>query len=97
MVNVRSRKQCRRKSTKKKKAEVQHCKKRALQRYDICLTASIRKEIIEAIRGGRTTLIRRTSNRVSIHRVKIENCPEMVVVYDRNRRELVTVLNEPKE
>lgn len=86
-----------RKNTKKKKAEWHHCKMRALQRYDIDLNASIRKNIVEAIRGGRTTLLERPSKRVSIHRVKVENCPEMVVVYDCKRKELVTVLNEPKE
>lgn len=72
---------------KKTKALRAHARRRALQRYDIELTRTLRNEIIQKIQRNESVHLETQSNRVSVHLVN-----QMRVVYDRLRKEIVTVL-----
>lgn len=81
---------------KKTKALRAHAKLRALQRYDLDLTAKMRRKIIEEIQQQRSIHLETQSNRVSIHLVEIEQ-RDIRVVYDRTRKEIITVLPPENE
>ena len=81
---------------KKTKALRAHAKLRALQRYDLDLTAKMRRKIIEEIQQQRSIHLETQSNRVSIHLVEVE-ARDIRVVYDKIRKEIVTVLPPENE
>lgn len=76
---------------RKTKALRAHAKLRALQRYDLDLTAKMRRRIVEAIQQQRSIHLETQSNRVSVHLVEVES-RDIRVVYDRTRKEIITVL-----
>jgi len=76
----------------KKLAERRHCAKRALQRYRIKLTKRIRIRIVQSIEHEEAQIVRRISNRLTVWRVSIPGYPELKVVYDKKRKEVVTFL-----
>jgi hypothetical protein len=82
------------KKNRKKKAEIIHSSRRCLRRYNIQLTDELRSQIISAIKKHKptATLIDKESNRVSKWEIRLEGYPKMRVVYDRRRKEIVTVL-----
>lgn len=75
----------------KARAQTRHARVRALQRYGIELGPAGRAEIIRAIQGGRSTVVERQSRRVTVHDVELEG-GVVRVVYDRQRKTLVTFL-----
>mgnify|MGYP001573490344 CR=1 FL=1 len=81
---------------KKTKALRAHAKLRALQRYDLDLTAKMRRRIVEDIQQHKSIHLDTQSHRVSIHLVEIEE-RDIRVVYDRTRKEIVTVLPPENE
>ena len=62
------------------------------------MTNKIHDSIVQSIRGGLSEVAGKTSNRATLHKVKVDNC-EYVVVYDKHRKQIVTVLpkKEPNE
>lgn len=68
-----------------------HSMQRAAQRYGVTLNGETRARIIAEIRGGRSRMVKRQSNRVTIHDLELDG-KRLRVVYDRHRAELVTFL-----
>ena len=75
----------------KKKSERIHAKRRALERYDLDFTKKIRNQLLDKIKRSDGTFLFRQSRRVSVWEVEHEN-KKYQIVYDRNRKEIVTFL-----
>ena len=82
----------------KRLAERKHSTLRAWQRYGVPITKELRTQIKDAIRNKASgaIFVEKQSNRVSVWKVTIPDYPVMVVVYDTNRKEIVTFLPNPK-
>jgi hypothetical protein len=76
----------------KAKAQKAHARRRAVERFGVLLTSEAEREIVEKIRAGRATFIRRESNRISLFGVIFVG-QETVVVYDRLRGTVVTLMH----
>lgn len=68
-----------------------HFYKRMSERFNIHVTKNDLANLKTQIISGRSIFIEKTSNRVSLHGVKLNNTL-LVVIYDKIRDELVTVL-----
>lgn len=68
-----------------------HVRERFSTRFDIVLTHALETFIIKQIENGKTTFIEKQSNRVSRHRIIVED-QEIDIIYDKNRRKLVTAM-----
>jgi len=68
-----------------------HAKRQALLRYNVVLSSEDLSRLVNMIRRGRALLIARKSLRVSCWKVAMEG-REMVVLYDKQRRAIVTFL-----
>ena len=78
----------------KRKVERRHARNRLLDRHGLRLPAVERRKIVRRIQQeGRLTFVRATSNTRSIHRMVIEG-KSVLVVYDKARKEIITVLPE---
>lgn len=82
----------------KYKADCQraHAKRRFQERCGIQLTKELRKELLSRIRTGGSEPVESQSLRVKLHRILIGD-DYRVVVYDKKRGEIVTVLPNPGE
>jgi hypothetical protein len=78
----------------KREAQKKHARRRAAERFDVFLTKEAEREIIEKIQSGRATFIKKESNRISLFGVIFAG-KETVVVYDRSRKTIVTLM--PRE
>ena len=77
-----------RKRKSKKKSQQIHAQNRCRQRFGCGFNE---KQLVNRIIAGETELVEKQSNRVSIHRVLIQENPANVV-YDKTRKTIVTVL-----
>lgn len=75
----------------KRKSQLAHARRRALERYGIALTTTGIESIVRAIQTGHSTPVNHQTNRVVIHDVWYEGCL-MRVAYDKQRKSLATVL-----
>lgn len=75
----------------KSKNQQRHARRRAMERFGIDLDQNARCSILSQIQNGRSILVRRQSNRVVVHEVTVDSTT-MHVVYDKIRKEIVTVL-----
>lgn len=73
---------------------MRHLKRRWALRVGDDMTKVLHNKLVAIIQGGTTTIIERQSNRVSIHKIVLDK-ETYTVVYDRHRKQVVTVL--PKE
>lgn len=80
-----------RKRTTKKQNERVHAKRRALQRYGLNLTKTVRNQFKSKIQNNQGTFLYRRSRRISIWEIDYEN-NKYKVVYDTLRGEIVTFL-----
>ena len=78
----------------KQACQTTHFKRRFIERYGIDPNHAQRQQMIAQIQKGQSSLISAQSLRVSIHAVWF-NGQRYPVVYDRQRKSLVTVL--PRE
>lgn len=78
-------------SPSKAKAQRKHAKRRARERYGLDLTSHDFQMIINAIRKRKSIPIKRQSCRISHHMVLYKR-RWLRVVYDKNRRQIVTFL-----
>jgi hypothetical protein len=78
----------------KRRYEIRHSRERALERFEILLTNDIRKQIVRAIQKKRAEFVEKQTNRVSVWKVQLKDLPLMIVVYDRQRQEIITVMKE---
>jgi hypothetical protein len=69
-----------------------HTMRRGLERYGIVMDAPTRAAAVRQIREGTGVFVERWSNIRSIWRVTLEE-QELVVVYDKKRGEIATVLH----
>jgi len=76
----------------KKKSERLHARRRARERYGIEVGNHTRRKIIQAIQGGRSKAVRRTSTNKTVHDVTLDDGFTVRVVYDKERKEIVTFL-----
>lgn len=83
----------RRKPYRGTKAEAQaiHARKRARERHGVELGADSLRKIVDVIQSSRSRLVERQSLRVSVHDVDLDGATYRVV-YDRNRKQVVTFL-----
>ena len=93
MSRRRTRKACKR---DKRSAQFEHARRRALIRYGLRLTRRLHDTIVGKIHISGSTLIERQSNRISVHDVKL-NGKMYRVVYDSNRKVLVTFLYQDED
>lgn len=75
----------------KKLAQRFHAAERADSRFGIHYNRHVRREIIKQIQSQKATFIDKQSLRLSRWLVKVED-QDVVVVYDKNRKEVVTFL-----
>lgn len=78
----------------KKNAQRLHARRRAAERFGVHLTNEAEREILDKITSGKATFIRKESHRVSVFGVIFAG-KETVVVYDRERKTIVTLM--PRE
>lgn len=84
----------RKKKSSKGKAQDRHASKRFLSRYDVELTIQLKNYLLKQIFRNESKVIDKQSNRVIIHEVKGFNDEKFQVVYDKHRKNIVTVLPE---
>lgn len=75
----------------KQKSEFLHARRRLKERFGIDLTRKLRRQIKDDIRRGRCQVLTRPSNRVTMYLVDVKGI-SMRVAYDRQRKEIITVL-----
>ena len=75
----------------KSKAERSHFQRRAIQRVQIFVSRIKINKIVSEIRQKKSIPLGRLTNRVSAHGVSI-NGDYNVILYDKNRKELITIL-----
>jgi len=80
--------------TPKKLSQNRHFKKRLFERFEINIEQKDIEKIKYQIESGQSAIIKRQSNRIVLHGVKI-NDTYIIIVYDKLRKQPVTVI--PKE
>lgn len=75
----------------KKKAEQRHSKRRAQERYGLDLTKAIRDALRGKIKKQKGKFLYRRSRRVSVWQVT-HQAETYKIVYDKQRKEIVTFL-----
>lgn len=81
---------CRRNRSKKKCQQV-HAVRRFIERTGLVVGQDSLNQIVNLIRNGKSIPIRKQSLRVSVHQVTFRG-KEIRVVYDKIRKQIVTVL-----
>jgi hypothetical protein len=74
----------------KKKSQMRHFRKRWVERVGELMTREKHEIIIQLIQNGQSKLIRKRSNRVSIHKIDLDDI-SYEIVYDKQRKQIVTV------
>lgn len=81
---------------KKKESELEHFQKRMIERFGISISKDRCKKIVQEIQQGKHQFLKKQSLRVKKYLVNIdENLIE--VIYDKNRKMLVTALPNKNE
>lgn len=73
-------------------AQEKHSQRRAHDRYGVALGARVQAEIVAKIQEGKSTPLWRTSNRVTVHDVALED-QTYRVAYDAQRKTIATFLS----
>lgn len=79
--------------TSKKKAIKSHFQRRSLERIGVLLDE---KELVKKIQNNKLEFIERQSNRITVFRYKYQN-KIYRLVYDKTRKQIVTILFEKEE
>lgn len=82
----------------KSAAQRAHAKRRALERYGLEINRHQMREIVKQIQSGKAKHLLTQSNRTSVKLVSFNNT-ELIAVYDKLRKNIVTFLpnKEQKE
>lgn len=75
----------------KREAQLRHAANRALERYGLYLQRADIQWIVDEIQAGRGASVRQT-NRTSVVNLQYRDGPRMRVVYDRQRKTIVSFL-----
>jgi len=80
----------------KKETERKHARKRFKERFDIAFDKSLRNELVKRIQTQDFFKAEKQSHRVTKFHMTVRehNC---VVIYDKNRKEIITVLFDELE
>lgn len=81
-----------RKKLSKAESQRAHFKKRLTERYGYEINRQGQQQIVQRIQDGCAQLIKHQTNRVSVYHVCLEDGPMAYVVYDHQRKTLVTAL-----
>lgn len=76
-----------------KKQQRLHVAKRSIQRYGKSLSAKTQDVMAQLIRAGKGTFVRRGSNRITVFDLPYNGLTYRVV-YDKNTKQLASVLDE---
>lgn len=90
-----SRKAHRRGARSKEDTVRRHARERGRERYGIEMGEHMERLIIGRITSGCSIPVERQSLRVSVHDVTLEDGQHVRVVYDKERRQIVTFLPMP--
>lgn len=82
--------------TTKLKCERLHCKRRALERFNLSLNHKDMAEMAKLIQTQKAEFIRKRSNRITLWRMNYRG-NEMTVVYDNKRHAVVSMFQQRKE
>ena len=85
-----------RKSKGKRKNQIKHARRRFDQRFDISLNDNQYIQLVNRIKKGKGTFVRRQSNRVTIWDIEFEE-NLIRVVYDKKTSAIVTALYPDKQ
>lgn len=72
-----------------------HARERGRERYGVEMGSNLEAFIVRQITSGRSRPVERQSLRVSVHDVTLEDGQVVRVVYDKERRQIVTFLPMP--
>lgn len=79
------------KMANKRRWENEHFRLRLIQGYGIPANKAVRREMVGLIQSGQSTPVEKQSNRIVLHSINYQG-REIVVVYDKARKNLVTAL-----
>ena len=96
MNTAKTRRKQRAQGNAKRANQIRHAIKRAHERYGLNLEPKDLAELVRRIRQNEAVLVRRTSVRAAVYDAEI-SCHTVRVVYDRNRRSIVTFLERDDE
>lgn len=82
----------RRRALTKKESERIHARRRAAERYAVRWNSAHNTDVRRQIKEGIALLLRKQSLRVSLYEVTLPDGQTAHVVYDRQRKEVVTLL-----
>lgn len=85
-----------RKSKGKRKNQIKHARRRFDQRFDISLNDNQYLQLVNRVKKGNGTFVRKQSNRVSIWDIEFEG-NLIRVVYDKKTSAIVTALYPDKQ
>lgn len=80
----------------KHKTIKRHAKMRASERFGINFSKQIHDEVIKTIQDGKAKFVEKQSNRITLFDVLVEG-KECRVVYDKERKTIVTFLNKDRQ
>ena len=80
-----------RKSRGKRRNQIKHARRRFEKRFNISLNDNQYKQLINIIRKGKATFVKKQSNRVSLWDLEFEG-HQIRVVYDKKTKAIVTAL-----
>ena len=81
---------------RKKKAQRVHCRRRFFERYGMNMTNALHDQFVKTIQSGEARFIRKSSLRVSIFGIDHDG-REIIVAYDKHRKQLASTLPEGSE
>lgn len=76
--------------TTKLKCERLHCKRRAMERFNLALNHKDMAEMVKLIQTQKAVFIRKRTNRITLWRLNYRD-NEMMIVYDNKRHQIVSV------
>ena len=83
-----------RKSSGKRRNQIKHARNRFQKRFDIRLNDNQYNQIVNRVKKGRASFVRRQSNRISLWDLDFEG-QRIRVVYDKKTAAIVTALYPP--
>lgn len=78
----------------KQRSQMKHLKVRFLERIGATMTNELHSKLVAKIQSGQSEVYDKQSNRITVHVLEIDGDLRRVV-YDKTRKQIVTVL--PKE
>ncbi len=81
----------------KKKADRLHCTRRFMERFGIHYNGEMRRRILRNIWDGKGIFVKKPTNTRTVWKGVVPGYPDILVVYSRSTKEIVTVLDGKKQ